>query len=357
MKKVAKSIGEREGARSLRDETPRKSMIVPRGSDSPPDTGVRRRASGAIELYCPFESGLNAHVEEVQQESVAWAYRFGMIKEEHRAKLHQSKIAWLPARGFPSAERDVLQLAADWTTLFCLLDDRIEIREADPVGLSAFFLQLLTAFETGSPGAERDPLAEGLADLQHRMSRLASPTLVKRFSQVFRELLGGFLWEEVNRWKLVRPNRDAYRTMRQITVGLRPQFVLGEIAAGIELAPDVRSHGDIATLESLTCHAIGWANDIFTCAKEFGQDHAHNIVLLVMDEETSPLAAVARRIADGHDELIRTFESTERGLPHRLAHSEDVQAYISVLRYWIRGHLDWAVETGRYDGLAPVKST
>jgi 5-epi-alpha-selinene synthase len=172
-----------------------------------------------------------------------------------------------------------------------------------------------------------------------------------------RELLGGFLWEEVNRWKLVRPNRDAYRTMRQITVGLRPQFVLGEIAAGIELPPDVRSHGDIATLESVTCHAIGWANDIFTCAKEFGRDHAHNIVLLVMDEETSPLASVARRIADGHDELIRTFERTEQALPRRLANDKDVQAYISMLRYWIRGHLDWAVETGRYDGQTRVRRT
>jgi 5-epi-alpha-selinene synthase len=373
MKKVAKSMSERRPVRTRTTETPRRSMVVPRPTDEP-RTGTRRaipknskrlgdpghapkpsaaeRRTGALELYCPFDSGLNPYVEEVQSGSVDWAHRFGMIKEEHRAKLHQSKIAWLTARGFPEADRDALQLAADWTTLFCLLDDRIEVREADPVGLSAYFLQLLTAFESGHPGSERDPICEGLADLQKRMARRASPTIVKRFSQVFRELLGGFLWEEVNRWKLARPNRDAYGTMRQITVGLRPQFVLGEIAAGIELTPEVRTHGDIATLESLTCHAIGWANDIFTCAKEFGQDHAHNIVLLVMDEETSPLASVARRIADGHDELIRTFESTEQGLPKRLAHDKDVQAYVSMLRYWIRGHLDWAVETGRY-----VKST
>jgi hypothetical protein len=374
MKKAAKSTSERRTARPRNTETPRRSMVVPRPTEEP-RTGTRRaipkspkppadagdgyeatnapeRRAGALELYCPFDSGLNPFVEEVQRGSVDWAHRFGMIKDDHRAKLQQSKIAWLTARGFPTADRDALQLAADWTTLFCLLDDRIEIREADPVGLSAYFLQLLTAFESGVAGSERDPICAGLADLQTRMARRASPTIVNRFSQVFRELLGGFLWEEVNRWKLVRPNRKAYGIMRQITVGLRPQFVLGEIAAGIELRPEVRTHGDIATLESLTCHAIGWANDIFTCAKEFGQDHAHNIVLLVMDEETSPLASVARRIADGHDELIRTFESTEQGLPRRLAHDKDVQAYISMLRYWIRGHLDWAVETGRY-----VKST
>jgi hypothetical protein len=316
------------------------------------------RDAEPIELYCPFEPGLNARVAEAQRGSVAWAERYGMVQSsEHLAKLDRSKIAWLTARGFPSASLDVLQLAADWTTLFCLLDDRIETREADPVSLSTYFLDLIDAFRGGTPGRSLDPIGEGLIDLSKRMDRLATPAHNRRFAAVFRELLGGFLWEEINRWKLMRPNRDAYRTMRQITVGLRPQFILGEIGDGIDLPAHVRGHRSIAKLESITCSAIGWANDIFTCAKELGQDHAHNIVLLVMDEESLSLTAVVRQIAAGHDELIRSFQTIEEELPSSLAEDESVQLYIRMLRHWIRGHLDWARETGRYGALSRSQLT
>jgi hypothetical protein len=339
-------------------------MIVPRPAERPPtraplqtdphaltnakDSGAIRRSDG-IELYCPFDAGLNPHVEEVQRASVEWAYRLGLVRSNaHRNKLARSKIAWLTARGFPFASREVLQLAADWTTLFCLLDDRLEARVADPLDLSTYFVQLLDAFVAGTIRPGLDPVSTGLVDLQQRFTELTGKSLLERFTNVFRELLGGFLWEEINRWKRFRPKRDAYRTMRQITVGLRPQFVLGEIAAGIELPANVRVHDSIATLESITCTAIGWANDIFTCTKELGQDHAHNIVLLVMDEESRSLVDVVRNTAAGHNELVRNFESIEQELPRHLSEDSDVRSHISTLRYWIRGHLDWARETGRY---------
>ena len=41
-------------------------------------------------------------------------------------RLHRSRIAWLAARAYPRGEARLLQIAADWTTLFCLLDDHIE---------------------------------------------------------------------------------------------------------------------------------------------------------------------------------------------------------------------------------------
>ena len=53
--------------------------------------------------------------------------------------------------------------------------------------------------------------------------------------------------------------------------------------------------------------------------------------------------AVARAIAM-HDAEMRSFavRSTE------LAALPGLSRYVLMLRRWVRGHLDWALETGRY---------
>jgi hypothetical protein len=340
-------------------ESVRNSMVVPR-----PRRSISRHSSASevsfrrapesfavprtIELYCPFSSERHQDVESVQRDSVEWAIRMGFIRsDEQRGKLERSKLAWLPGRAFPTAEREVLQLAADWTTLFCLLDDHLERREDDPLALSAYLARLDLAF-TGEIGRNVDPMITAIGDLRARFARVTDGATTRRFLGAFRQLMNGYVWEGVNRWTLLTPSRSAYHSMRQITIGLRPQFVLGEIALKIQLKPGVRKHLAIARLESLTCSAVGSANDLLTCVKEFGSDHAHNIVLLLLDEGSLPFDDVVRSVAVIHDELVCAFEKVERTLPQAIASDDNVRRYVAMLRACMRGHLDWARESSRY---------
>jgi hypothetical protein len=300
-------------------------------------------------LFCPFPaSKVNPHAFHVHRASLEWARRLGLVRSQKQYReLDRARIAWVEARAFPSASRDVLQLATDWTTLFCLFDDSLETRHPAPIDLSADALQLLAALE-GKATRELTPLGAGLVDVRRRMLGIANKRITARFVAIFRELLGGFLWEEINRWKDLRPTRHAYRTMRQITVGLRPQFVFGEIANSIELSEHARHHADILELQSITCSLVGCVNDIFTCIKEVERDSAHNAALLLMQEESLSLSDVLLRLTGDHDELMRRFEAIATTLPDFGSDNEAVECFVCMLKACIRGHLDWARETGRY---------
>ena len=184
-----------------------------------------------MELFCPFPSGLNSHAETVQRESVDWAVRSGLVPEAQIARLEGAKIGWLNALVFHSAPLEVLRLAADWTTLFCALDDSVELFRRGPVELSAFLARALATLR-GQAERASSPIEIAFADLRRRMLGLAGPRWTERFSQRVEEIFGAFLWEEINRWKCFRPRYAAYRVMRAVTVGLRPEFGRGSWPSG-----------------------------------------------------------------------------------------------------------------------------
>jgi 5-epi-alpha-selinene synthase len=343
----------------------RHSTVVPRerpvasvssrpGPSMRPPAGPRPWDRHDIELFCPFQSGLNPHVDVAQRESVNWAVRLRLVPKAARQRLDAARIAWLSAYVFHDAEPEILQLAADWTTLFCLLDDHVESKKLGPVRISAELSRLVAGFRRSS-AATADPLDSALLDLRVRMNELADPSWIERFATALEEIFGAFLWEEINRWKQIRPSYSAYRTMRPITVGLRPQYLLGELASGAELPGALRTDAQLQRLESTVALSVGWANDIFTHAKELEAGEVHNLVFVLMEADSLPLAQAMRRAAAMHDEEVRSFLSVQSQLPDFGDDDDRARSYVAMLRNWIRGHLDWAYRTGRYG--APVSTS
>lgn len=327
------------------------SMVVPKGTDSPL---VERPAKPApvraprVKLFCPFEWGLNPYVEVVQTGSIAWAVKVGLVQsEEQRAVLARSKIGWLESLVFHSARPDVLQLATDWTTLFCLLDDYVETYRGEPLFLAAYLHGALGALD-GSASGPDDAIGTAFADLRCRMLDLGGEEWTRRFADEVGEIFAAFIWEEINRWKHIKPSYDAHSTMRPITVGLRPQFLLGELAQDATVPAEVRAKIGVTKLEELTCRSVGWANDIFTYEKEVKYGEVHNLVLVLMDTSCLALADAIQRAAAIHDKEVRSFLAVQAKLEPIMRRYEGLEAYVAMLRQWIRGHLDWAKETGRY---------
>jgi hypothetical protein len=317
--------------------------------DAREDETTRTHADASFtQLYCPFDFGVNPHASAVQAASVQWAARMGFLRSEaQQARLEAAKVAWLEAFVFNAAPREALQLAADWTTLFCLLDDFVESEQLGPIKLSVYFSRLLATFRAPNLTVS-EPIARGLADVSRRLEALGGASKVSRFAQLLDELFGGYIWEEINRWKQLRPSYDTYRSMRVVTIGLRPQFALAEILENLELSEEARKHPDLMRLERTTCRAVGWANDLFTYEKELEQGEVHNLVLVLMHSESLPLCDALRQARAAHDDEVRAFLSLEARLTGFGDEAHAVRRYVAMLRRWIRGHLDWAVKTGRY---------
>jgi len=82
-------------------------------------------------LYCPFPSAVSPHLEAVNEHTLAWARRFGLVQEEQAfVRLRDSKFPSLIARAYPLAPRDRLDVISDWNMWLFLLDD-----ECDEAGL------------------------------------------------------------------------------------------------------------------------------------------------------------------------------------------------------------------------------
>lgn len=299
-------------------------------------------------LFCPFPSALNAHSVDAQWESVEWARRMRLIGSDAQfEKLDRSCIANLVSRAFPQANRAGLQIAADWTTLFCIADDFAE-KLSDPDRVADYFFGLVTTFRSGETVDDQDPMARALLDLRSRMAALASEDWIFQFAEHIHDIFIGFSWEAVNRSRQVYCDPHDYFALRQVTVGLYPQFHLSVLTDGIDLPRECWEHPQIQRLMAATSNCVGWANDLFTYEKELQAGESHNLVFVLMQAEDVSLPMAVRLATSMHNQEVEDFIEMSKSLADFGEHDGEVRRFVAVLSSWIGGHLDWAQETGRY---------
>lgn len=295
-------------------------------------------------LFCPFEAAIHADVDAVQTASVEWAHAHGLVTGERASmRLHASKIAWLVARAYPKGDRAALQIAADWTTLFCLLDDHIE-RIESPAAVQDYLFQLL-AVAHGAAQWTADPVRSAMADIRQRIAERASPAALGRVEERIAELLHTFCREAEVRASGEIPVVTAYVPMREITVGIPVEAAIGELVDGITLPPATRALRPIKALLRMASNLVGWSNDIYTFEKELREGEPCNLVAVIARARNGSLQDAVTRAAAMHDAEARRFAALVEDVSHL---GEDAARYAEMLRCWVRGHLDWAQETGRY---------
>lgn len=306
-------------------------------------------------LHCPFPSSVSPHAETLQTGSVAWAQRHGIVPSS--AGLHaleRSCVGWLVARAVPTGERDALQLAADWTTFFCLLDDHVE--RLAPLAAAELLARLARGFAAGQVDGDAEPLAAALHDLHARMVTHCDAAWIERFARLVDELFTNFILEAIHRATDRCPDLDTYRAMREVTVGLRPEFALAEIACGVTLTPDEREDPKLRELVAAAALSVGWANDLFTCVREMGAGEVHNLVVVLVTHGNLTPDQAGQHAARMHDAEVCRVERLERELVDAGAR-DDVMRYVDCVKSWVRGHMDWAAQTGRYGACSFAEAT
>jgi avermitilol synthase len=301
-----------------------------------------------VQLYYPFDPKAHPDASSVHERSVLWARWSGMLPtEQHIRAAHKAKVGWLAARGFPTAVPRGLQLIADWTVLFCALDDHIEkLGSADEV--ECYLQHLLDVFRTGNAGSSDDPFVAGMKDLQQRLLAMAPPIHCQKFADRLAELFAGNVTEARSRERGEIPDLDSYLRLREVTIGLQVMFSLVGVVEGFNLSDQVCQHAALQRLTTRTSNIVGWANDLFTYEKEIIQGQMHNLVLVLMNERRLTIAEAVKQAVALHDSEVKSFLQEVEQLPSFGPANAGVRRYVEMLKCWIRGHLDWAHETGRY---------
>lgn len=310
----------------------------------------RRRPVELPALDCPYFPAVHPAAEQVHQETIAWAQAMGMVRDEkHVAALRASRIGYFVARVFPAtADLKKLQIAVDWTTLFCCLDDHLE--NIHGAVLSAAYLRsLLRVFRDAALPVLTDPYSQGFRDLRERMLALRVRNWIPRFSACVERLFDAFIDEAKYRTLNTVPGFSSYSRIREITVGLYTGFLLGELTDGIVLPPDVLAHETVRALERAASKIVGLSNDIHTVDKELARGEVNNIVLVLMHEDGLTLDDALSRAVQLHNAEMREFSRLAGSLPSFDPETDyQLRRYVDVLIAFISGHRDWATETGRY---------
>ncbi len=311
---------------------------------------LRRGPQIHVMLGCPGHPALHPRHAQIQTHSIAWARAFGLVDDSQLPRLERARIAWLPARAYPRGSAAALEIAADWTTLFCLLDDRIE-REASPTIVARTLAGLAAMFDPHAAPTASDPMQRACADLRDRVAA-AGPGRLDQLRGCVQALFAAFMTEARTRASGTIPELDAYLRVREQTVGLHVEFALGEIVEAIDLSPAQRESPERVALAALASDLVGWANDIYTHEKELVAGETHNLVFVLAHAGALSLpAAVARAVAMHDAAMLRFMTMSARLGDHPAA---PLRRYAAMLRAWVRGHLDWGRETGRYGAEMPV---
>ncbi|HEY8378303.1 MAG TPA: terpene synthase family protein [Nannocystis sp.] len=332
-----------------------------RAAAAAPDAGARRPTSSSAAqrhlmkipaLECPYLPAVHPAADDLHERTVAWAQAMGLVrKPEQIDALRDSRIGHLVARMFPaSTDMVALQLAVDWTTLFCCLDDYLE-QIHGAVLIAAYLRGLLGVFRDGRQPPLIDPFSHGFGDLRERMLDLRVPNWIPRFSACVERLFDAFIDEAKYRTINVVPEFASHRQIRQITVGLYTGFLLGELTERIVLPPEVLAHETVRELERAASTIVGLANDIYTVEKEIAKGEVNNTVLVLMHQDGLSFEEAMAHTVRLHNAEMREFSRLAENLPHFDDETDrQLRRYVEVLIAFISGHGDWARQNGRYDG-------
>jgi germacradienol/geosmin synthase len=324
------------------------------------------------EFYLPHPARLNPNLERARAHVGQWAPAMGFTGSDrgHHVWSHDALLrhdyALLCAYTHPDCDGPELELITDWYTWVFYFDDYfLEVfkKTRDTRGAREHlarlraFLPLGAGPGTGSAPEPQNPVERGLANLWPRTVPGMSPGWRQRFARVTWDLLDASRWELANISAGRVANPIEYIEMRRKVGGAPWSAVLVEHATRAEVPADLAGTRPLAVLRDTFADAVHLRNDIFSYARETGDEGEVNNGVLVFERF---FGYPAQRAADTVNDLLTSrmhqFEHTAvTELPVLLAEhavgpagQAAVAAYVKGLQDWQAGGHEWHLRSGRY---------
>ncbi|WP_027160120.1 terpene synthase family protein [Methylobacter luteus] len=311
-------------------------------------------------IYCPFPSAISPHAEKINQHTLDWVQQLNLVTNEKAFnRLRASKFGWLAARAYPDAPLDRLEIVSDWNTWLFILDDQCDEWGLGkfPEQLAALHARCLEILSGSTAGSEDVALVHALYDIRTRIQSLMPLPWMTRFVQSAAEYFESTVWEAKNRFLGVWPDSPTYILMRPYTGGLYTDIDLIELTEGIALPLEIRKHPHIQQLAVITNNVVCWSNDIISLQKEFNHQDMHNLALIFHHHQLISLQSAIDQVAKLIESQVRQFITLEKSVPSFGTDLDrDIEKFITVMRAWMRGNLDWSFESGRYQPTEEVEA-
>jgi 5-epi-alpha-selinene synthase len=312
-------------------------------------------------FYCPFPPEIHPQVEQVHEHTFDWARGHRLLQRERAIRrFHTSRFAWLAARVHAHAPFEELALTNDFFTWLFLLDDQFDDSSAgrQPERMQVVVDRLLAILDIESDAhiqPLRGPVADALVDLWERARPLTTPSWRLRFARHLRDYLRAYLWETGNRARGETPEIAMYIQMRQDAGAMHLALDYIDLAEHVELPPEIYEGTLMQALLLAINNIVCWQNDIVSVEKEMAHGDFSNLVLVLRKAYGYSLQGAVERANELITAEIRLFEHlclcTGDLLP---GYSQEIEQYLASMRAWIRGNLDWSLESLRFREIEPL---
>lgn len=311
-------------------------------------------------IYCPFTTSVNRHVETAHKHTLDWAMHFRLIQKDTAAmrRFLGSRFAWLTARVYPLAGPEELKLLNDWAVWLLLFDDQFD--EGPIRGQPAHIRSLLDGYRevfTQRAGtALQIPAVEALDDLVQRTFAQMPGDWRARFTRHFNSYFDTFIWSVNNCMLGIIPEIDVYIEQRRHSGGMAIAIDLIDLAEHIRLPASLIASPAFDVLTRLTNDVVCWSNDLISLEREKAWGQVNNLVLVIQHAESLPLQEAIDKAGALVSSAVQVFQQTERALPPSAPELEEaIRKYLTALKSWMRGNLDWSAQTHRYAHVEPAE--
>jgi len=300
-------------------------------------------------LYCPIDAQKHPEHEIAARGAFEWLWHHELFPD--RAALSQFAsygITDLLCRAYPEATLERLRTAMDWTLWVFVIDDHLDEGTVDLMCLSARYDSYTRILRDGTLTTAPVGPERALADIRRRVLALGGEATLRRFAEHVANWFDSLLWEAANRVSSKRPTVYQYMRMREVTVGMYPEYALFDVSHGVQTGEAFWTDPDLNYMRSSAANLVAWSNDVFSYAKETRLMDPHNLPHLLEQQYGLSHESSVRRVVEMYNiEMVRFLES-EQQLRQRARAELHVDAFVRMLRCWIRANLDWSYTSTRY---------
>jgi hypothetical protein len=306
-------------------------------------------------FWCPIGEKIHPAWEEMDSASIAWMKSFhlnDMLPEGAGERMSRIGVGELAGRtSVLATDSTALQFGSDSLMWLFVFDDAYcdrGVYRDDPASMALLAAEITRIAETGETQSKQ-PCALALADLRRRADSIADCSTVNHWTSAVRGYLSYQVWEAAHRQRAIVPSVDDYITARIRSGSMEVCAIALGITGSYRVPPQEIDRTDIRALTEMACCIVGLDNDIMSYAKEHAArdvDHI-NLVDAIAHERHCSVDVAFEEAMQLRDSILDCYLATTSHVA-QLAPSPQLRRYLDDLSSWIRGNLDWGLNSSRY---------
>jgi 5-epi-alpha-selinene synthase len=312
------------------------------------------------EIRCPLESRLHEQNREILDQHRTWARSFHLPPSEDSYQRYcDTRFDLLAAYQYAGQPVESAVIHSHLMTWFFVFDDVMDIDHGQDEDLRAFRSELCKRHLEilgGEPVRGRDSRCLlAFSDFLGKVKALSGTGYMlwyERMLHHLREYVQGAYWESlIGPTTAANANTALYLQVRHMAVGVAPCIDLMAIGAGIPASP-FTDNDYIRRMERMAINYSIWVNDLAGLNRDMKRGLG-NVIFTLQRDHSLTLVDATRMVARMCDGELAAFLQAEKQLPILLGQKFDrnsaaYEAYINVMKRWMRGLLDWSARSDRY---------